>query len=212
MKKTLVYLAAIALVAACRGHGSGDSLQREQQQYDVVQEGQSSSAVTSTINAPGEPGAPRPGMTGTNADTTTAFSLPQVAGGGATPTQPGTIAGTLTIPSNTGPMVGYPSSPPRPRPRATPRPVQPPRTDTATTSLEGPPPTTSTIPPTTDTAPPPPPRDRDDKNARGPETASDGHAAAAEYHDDGLIWSLCTRLRAAPRARLSIYNPPPCRE
>lgn len=166
MKKALVYLAALALVAACRGHGSGDSLQREQQQYDVVQEGQTSTAVTSTINAPGEAGAPPAGMTNTNADTTTAFTLPQVAGSGTTSTQPGTIAGTLTIPSNTGPMVGYPSAPPRPRratPPPAPRPVETPRTDTATTSLEGPPPSTSTIPPTTDTAPPPPPRDRDDK-------------------------------------------------
>ena len=161
MKKSLIYLGILALAAACRGRGSGDSLQREQQQYDVVQEGQTSTAVTSTINAPGEPAAP---MTGTNADTTSNFTLPGVAPG-TTSTQPGTIAGTLTIPSNSGPMVGYPSSPPRPRPRprATPRPVEPPRTDTATTSLEGPPPSTSTIPPTTDTAPPPPPRDRDDK-------------------------------------------------
>ncbi len=152
----MVCLAAVALVTAC-GKGSDDSLQREQQQYDVVQEG-TSTAASSTIGAPGE--VPPPAMTNTNADTTSNFTLPQVAT--TTTTQPpGTIASTITIPSSSGPLIGYPAAPPRPSPTG---PADHPaattsRTDTTattSTSLE-PPPSTSTNPPTTDTAPPPPP-------------------------------------------------------
>jgi hypothetical protein len=161
MKKTLIYLALALLPAiGCRG-GKDESLQRQQQQYDTVQEGQTSSA-TSTIVAPGETAPPVAGMTNTNADTTTAFALPGVAVNPAmTSTQGGTIAGTLTVPSNSGPLLGYPANPPRPKPRA-PRAEPPPtttaaQTDTTATSLEGPPPASSTVPPTTDTAPPPPP-------------------------------------------------------
>ena len=161
MKRTPIYLATVALlIAGCR-RGNEKSLQREQQNYDVVQEGQSSSAVTSTITAPGEPLPPSTtAMTSTNLDTTTAFTLPQVATA-PTSTQPGTIAGTLTIPSNSGPMIGYPANPPKPRPRPAPKPAEPPRTATTdtTSTSEGPPqppPATSTTPPSTDTAPPPP--------------------------------------------------------
>lgn len=158
MRKALIYLAIPALLAGCHRGGS-DSLQRQQQQYDTVQEGQSSTVVTSTITAPGEV-APKAGMTGTNSDTTTNFTLPQVSSTTSTQNQPGTLAGTLTVPSNSGPMVGYPSNPPqkvRPKPRP---PVvakaEPAKTDTVTTDVKAPPPSTSTTPPTTDTAPPPP--------------------------------------------------------
>lgn len=169
MKNTLTYLAIAAVVAAC--HGNSGTLQRkDQQQYEVVQEGQTS-GVTSTINAPGETPPPEP-MTGTNDDTTSTFSLPQVSTTGTQNGQPGTIAGTLPQ-----------QAPPPPRPvrppqtattgtvttittptetiitnttAATPRPKpvkKPPKTDTAAS----PPPATSTVPPGTDTAPPPPP-------------------------------------------------------
>src|SRR5712691_9545272 len=140
------------MLAGCHRR-AGRLHRKEQQQYEVVQEGQAS-GVASTINAPGE--TIPPPMTGTNADTTSNFTIPQVSTTSTAPTQPGTIAGTL--PQNAGgtTMPGYPrDAQPRPKPRPTPR------TDTATTStgVEGaqPPPASSTLPPTVDTAPPPPP-------------------------------------------------------
>jgi hypothetical protein len=159
MKKSLIYLVIPALLAAgCHRSGS-DSLQRQQQQYDTVQEGQSSTAVTSTITAPGEVAPPAAGMTGTNSDTTTNFTLPQVSSTSTTQNQPGTLAGTLPVQSNNAPMSGYPSNPPQVRPKPRPPAVtktEPATTDTTTTSVDAPPPATSTTPPTTDTAPPPP--------------------------------------------------------
>jgi hypothetical protein len=65
----LVLIAAAAL--ACRGRTA--PAQRTQQQYDVVQEGQTTSA-TSTIDAPGEVRPPI--ATATNTDTTGSFTLP----------------------------------------------------------------------------------------------------------------------------------------
>src|SRR6476660_7400447 len=107
MKKALIYLSTAAFLASgCHRGGSSDSLQRQQQSYDTVQEGQTSSAVTSTITAPGEAALPNAGMTGTNADTTTNFTLPQVSSTTTTQPQQGTIAGTMTIPSNNGPLIG----------------------------------------------------------------------------------------------------------
>jgi hypothetical protein len=161
MKNPLIYLAIAALLAACRGGSSGSLQRKGQQSYDVVQEGQAS-GVTSTINAPGEPLPPPVAMTGTNADTTSNFALPQVATSTTSTGQPGTIAGTLPQDTSGSMISGYPTAgaPPMPRPRATPRPQQPAvpatRTDTTSTTLEGPPPSTSTISPNTDTAPPPP--------------------------------------------------------
>jgi uncharacterized lipoprotein len=67
MKKTLIYLATAALLAGCRSRS--ETLKRERQQYDVVQEGQTS-GVTATINAPEEAPPSPAGLTGTNADTT----------------------------------------------------------------------------------------------------------------------------------------------
>lgn len=172
MKKALISLAIAAAFAAC--HNSGKLQRKDQQQYDVVQEGQAS-GVTSTINAPGEVVPPPAPMTGTNADTTSNFTLPQVSTTGAPGTQPGTIAGTLPQPAPGSMNVGYPTTqPPQPRTtthatsttQATPQTAEPrratePRTDTAQTyqveSAPPPPPPTSTVSPNTDTAPPPPP-------------------------------------------------------
>ena len=171
MKKTITYLAIAAALAACHGGSSGTLQRKDQQQYDVVQEGQASGA-SSTINAPGEVAPPPAPMTGTNADTTSNLTLPQVSTSGTQPNQPGTLAGTL--PQTGAGGAATPGAPPRPRvvTRTTPTPppsvattpapqprhrTEPPRTDTTGTSLEGPPPSTSTTPPNTDTAPPPPP-------------------------------------------------------
>src|SRR5713101_8899682 len=103
MKKTLIYLAAAATLAACHG-GSGSLKRKDQQQYDVVREGQAS-GVTSTLNAPGE--ANPPPMTATNADTTSNFTIPQVSTTSTSQSAPGTIAGTLQQ-SSGGAMPGYP--------------------------------------------------------------------------------------------------------
>jgi hypothetical protein len=116
MKKSATIIVSVAVVFAIACRGEDAKLRRDQQEYDVVQEG-AGGAVTSTLQAPGEVAPPLvPPMTGTNADTTTAFTLPT-----ATDTTqsgpPGTIAGTFT----TGTF-----SDPRSRPN--PRPVPPPQT------------------------------------------------------------------------------------
>src|ERR1041385_7747062 len=70
MIRKIPTLAALALlIFGCSRSGK---MQRDQKQYDVVQEG-SASGVTSTINAPGET---KPPVTDTNVDTTTAFTIP----------------------------------------------------------------------------------------------------------------------------------------
>ena len=75
LRKAVWIGVALLVAAACRDKTS--NLQREQQQYNVVQEG-SANGVTGTLAAPGEavPQTTYTGMTATNADTTTAFTLP----------------------------------------------------------------------------------------------------------------------------------------
>ena len=102
----LVFVLAFA-VACGRG---GSELSREEQQYEVVQEG-AASGVTSTIVAGGET-PPTMAPTGTGADTTTTFTL------SSSPTAPsGQVPGNLagTLPQTTG-GYAYPSgTPDRPR-------------------------------------------------------------------------------------------------
>jgi hypothetical protein len=94
------------LLTAC-GRDSTE-LNREEQQYEVVQEG-AASGVTSTIVSGGETPQPLP-PSGTGVDTTTTFTL-GTSPGAPTGQQPGNLAGTL-------PQGGhYPSGTvPRPRP------------------------------------------------------------------------------------------------
>ena len=101
-------VAVILAAASCR---QSSKMQRDQQNYDVVQEGQASGAA-STVGAPGEQAtATTSTITATNADTTTAFTLPGTATTATTTGVPGTIAGTL--PDNgSGFPTGY-GSPPR---------------------------------------------------------------------------------------------------
>ena len=115
-------------------------MQRDQQQYDVVQEGSANGGVTSTINGPGEtpPALTTSTATGTNVDTTTAFTVPGTATATTSTAPPGTIAGSLPD-SSTGFPSGYT---PRPKPR--PRPATPPPTTTATDTATPPPPTDTT--------------------------------------------------------------------
>lgn len=147
MRKTLGIL-TIGFLVAC---GGSDKATPGQQQYETVQEG-AASGVTSTIHGPGEIVPP---MTGTNADTTSAFTInPALANAPATP--PGTLAGALpTQPYGGTGSAGY-TPPPSSRTAQPPvRPnVQPQRGDTTwrtepTTTTTAEPVTTE---PTTDTA------------------------------------------------------------
>ena len=90
MKKSVLIVALAAAVFATACGDDRDKLRRDQQEYDVVQEG-AGGTVSSTLQVPGEV-TPLPPLTGTNADTTSAFTLPTTTD----PTQsgpPGTIAG-----------------------------------------------------------------------------------------------------------------------
>src|SRR4051794_17887611 len=86
-RKTVSFLLFAALVLGC---GRSQTAHRNDQNYQVVQEGQAS-GVTSTINGPGETPAP---MTNTSVDTTTNFTLPDNPA--PLGTQPAnSVAGTL---------------------------------------------------------------------------------------------------------------------
>ncbi len=112
MKKTLIYpLIFVGFWGvACGGDGARRGNQTAA--YETVQEG-SAAGVTSTIQGPGEA---LPPITGTNADTTTAFSIdPNVASAAAPAPTPGsgTLAGTLpSQPAYPQPMTS--ASEPRP--------------------------------------------------------------------------------------------------
>jgi len=166
MKTTISILLAAVLAVSCRGR---NTVQRGQQNYEVVQEGQAT-GVTSTINGPGETPPP---LTNTSADTTTAFTaLPNGPIATTTVNQPGSLGATL--PEQTGTY--YPGNPrprvaPRPQP-ATPPPPMTSGTPTTTTQPQPapvPPPQVEPQPPTTDTttstAPPPP----EEKKSEEPE-------------------------------------------
>ncbi|HWW59983.1 MAG TPA: hypothetical protein VN181_01320 [Thermoanaerobaculia bacterium] len=177
--KTKLILGAIAVLTLtnCRG---GSAAQRTQKEYEVVQEG-AANGVTSTINAPGETTPP---LTGTNADTTTAFALPTTqttlppnSGGAGTympaypPAYPTPSPATAPPPQAQQPRVVTPQPQPTPQPVPQPEPQPlPPPTETAATTTTPPPPPTDTAeqeqeepdeePPTqtdtsTTTAPPP---------------------------------------------------------
>src|SRR3954471_9845556 len=112
----------IAVVVGVACHGN-DKAVRKDQQYDVVQEGQAS-GVTSTINAPGEAAAVTPPITGTGADTTTAFnSTPGVMSNAGAPA--GSLAGTLPppAPGGGGLAVPVPRNTTTPAAQAAPRPM-----------------------------------------------------------------------------------------
>jgi hypothetical protein len=154
MKNRWMCPIALVVFAACGGDSDERAAQKE---FEVVQEG-SASGVTSTIAGPGEQ---LPPITGTNADTTTAFTIDPNAVSAAP--APGTLAGTLPPPSYPSQPAYVPPSSPSPSytPRAEPEramtssapaPAQPqpqaPPTDTTTTQQ----------PPATDTTATPPPQ------------------------------------------------------
>src|ERR1700682_329986 len=107
--KLIAPILLLLLGAAC--HRGNANMQREQQQYEVVQEG-STSGASSTINAPGETpplavGTTSAGTT-TSVDTTTNFTLSP----GQTPSTtaaPNSLGATLS-PGGSSTNGGVPSS------------------------------------------------------------------------------------------------------
>src|SRR6266571_4926775 len=97
MRKATAVVLVAAAALACRGR-SGPAAQRNQQQYDVIQEGTTSSA-TSTIDAPGEMRPPI--ATATNTDTTGSFTLPTTT---APANMPGGPVGGVLPPQQPGAM------------------------------------------------------------------------------------------------------------
>lgn len=140
--------------AAC---GRESAKRADQKNYEVVQEG-SASGVTSTIPGPGE----TLGVTGTNADMTTAFSIDSMVAGSmpSTATAVGTLpspaaypsadsayanpasTSSRTDPARTQPPADpAPQSAPRPDPselQRDPRPTEPAMTETATAPPKAP--------------------------------------------------------------------------
>ena len=170
MKNTLIFpLIFVGLWGVACG-GDDGARRGNQAAYETVQEG-SAAGVTSSIQGPGET---LPPITGTNADTTTAFSIdPNVASAAPAPNVApggGTLAGTLpTQPAYPPPMtsaspqpsrtytpppqqpsraVNYPA-PRQPQPQRPVEQEQPPSNDTAVTQPDQPqqPPVTNTQPP-----------------------------------------------------------------
>jgi hypothetical protein len=92
MKKTLIFPLVFAGFIGVACGGKDEARRGDQKAYETVQEG-SAAGVTSSIQGPGEA---LPPLTGTNADTTTAFSIdPTVASAAPAPQQPGTLAGAM---------------------------------------------------------------------------------------------------------------------
>lgn len=106
----VIFLAAAMALAGC-----GEKFRREKQiETEVVSES-STSGVTSTIVAPGEAAPPLAGtapLTGTNADTTTAFTILDSNVPPSSTAGPGTLAGTLALPGSNEPASRPESSPP----------------------------------------------------------------------------------------------------
>jgi len=180
MKTKLIYpMVLVVFAGACGGRDGARSA--AQKQYETVQEG-SAAGVTSTIHGPGEMVPP---ITGTNADTTTAFTLdPNMVAAAPPPQQPAHPAGTLPPPMMSGSAapIAQPQPQARPvqqqprqpqpitqpqqqaEPQPEPQPQPQPTTDTATTTTttttpppQPPPATTTTAEPAP--APPPPAND-----------------------------------------------------
>jgi hypothetical protein len=187
MTQKIATLAAIALLVF--GCGRSGQVQRNQQQYQTVQEG-SASGVTSTINAPGETTPP---MTDTNVDTTTNLTLPT----NPNPLGNGTAAGSMA-----SAMPSYPSGTPgmtatRP-PRTTNAPVvtdtvgsttpamPKERTSPASPRVQRDRPQTDTA--ATETAATPPPTDTsttDTTTTDTPSTTSTSSSTDTKKKDDG---------------------------
>ena len=169
MKNRLMFpLVLVGLVGvACGGDGGQRGAQKS---YETVQEG-SAAGVTSTIHGPGEV---LPPITGTNADTTTAFTIDPNAVGTEPMTAPSATTSPLPPPQTSAspapetPAAAQPEPEPRPRPVTPPPPPKP--------EPEPEPEPTETAPTQTDTAPPPEPEEpeeNEDEEPPPPPTATD---------------------------------------
>lgn len=145
MKKASVLLPVLLAAAIACGHDGVEK--RDQQNYDVVEEG-AANGITSTISGPGEV---LPPITNTNADTTTAFTIdPNTATG--TPAMPPPMASSM--PSAVPPAYPVPvSTPPPPKTVVTPPHPAAPVAQTTTHAEE---PEPEPAPPATDTSVTPP--------------------------------------------------------
>ena len=171
MKRYLTSLIVAVALAMTGCRGDSDITRKDQQNYETVQEGSTSEqAELGTI-------APAPEMSGTNADTTSAFNLQP---GTFQPADPRTIGSTMppSYPPQATPQPRTPAPPPRiavdtPQPAPTPAPPReeqppmtsaaptppaPPANDTATTAEPAPEPAPeSEEPEQEEPAPEPPP-------------------------------------------------------
>ena len=154
--KFLCSLAILVVLAAC---GKDEDKVTAQAQLETVQEG-TAPGVTSTIHGPGETIPP---MTGTNMDTTTAFTLSPNAVPPATQPGGGTIAGTFPDPTGTYPPTTGTYRPPpvtrstpsrtpvtrrtEPDPQSPPAESSEPTTTTTTMTSSQPPPQSTPTPP-----------------------------------------------------------------
>src|SRR4029079_12781389 len=167
MKSAFAVLLVTA-AAALGCHGRSGPAQRNQPQYDVVQEGQSDTA-TSTISAPGET---QPPVTATNTDTTGSCALGTASPPANMPGGP--VAGGVMQPQQPGSMASG-------MPQATP--VQPPRTSS---HAYVPPPTATTV--VTTPPQPPPARTRD----RKPPTETTDTTATTDTTDTATTDTVAT--------------------
>jgi hypothetical protein len=154
MKTKLIFsLLLVPVLAACGGKSGARNA--AQQNYETVEEG-SASGVTSTILGPGET---LPPITGTNADTTTAFALnPNV------PPPPPALPPALPPP-----MISASASPiAQPRPAPTPQPVATEPAPPTETAAAPPPATTTTQEQPKEEEPPPPADDTSGEQAEEP--------------------------------------------
>src|SRR5437016_5409985 len=116
IRKLAIAVLVCAWLVSCHRQSN---LKRDQQNYEVVQEGSASGAV-STINAPGETPPP---VTSTSIDTTTNFTLPGAQTQTTTAPQ-GSLGSTLPPPGGYVEMPAAPT-PPVPGQRPGTRWVQP---------------------------------------------------------------------------------------
>jgi hypothetical protein len=157
MTQKIVTLACTALlVFGCSRSGK---VQRNQQQYQTVQEG-SASGVTSTINAPGETAPP---LTNTNVDTTGNLTLPINPNPLGNATSGGSMASAMP-PSY---PAGTPGMSPAARPRTSPRPASAANAPIVTDTIGS---TTPAMP--RERAPQPPPRERQQTDTAATDTTA----------------------------------------
>jgi hypothetical protein len=161
MKNKLIFsLLLVPILAACGGKSGARGA--AQQSYETVEEG-SAAGVTSTIQGPGET---LPPITGTNADTTTAFALNP----NAVPPPSQALAPPLSAPLPP-PMTSASASPvpqPRPAPAPAPQPAVSEPAPATETAAAPPPATTTTQEQPKEEEPPPPADDTSGEQAEEP--------------------------------------------